>query len=53
LWDYLNDRQSIEFLQLPPGGAEGGENLVFRISNPAFLAHFQVGLGIARQLAGF
>jgi hypothetical protein len=27
--------------------------LVFWIPNPAFLAHFQVGLGIARNLAGF
>jgi hypothetical protein len=29
------------------------EKLVFWIPNPAFLAHFQVGLEIARELAGF
>ena len=40
-------------IQLLAAGAAGVKEVVFWIPNPAFLAHFQVGLGIARELAGF
>jgi len=40
-------------IQLLAAGAAGVKEVVFWIPNPAFLAHFQFGLGIARELAGF
>jgi hypothetical protein len=38
---------------MPAAGAARVKEAVFWIPNPAFPAHFPVGLGIARQLAGF
>ena len=40
-------------LHVPAAGAAGVKEVVFWIPNPAFLAHFLFGLGIARELAGF
>jgi hypothetical protein len=40
-------------IHVPAAGAAGVKQVVFWIPNPAFLAHFQVGLGIAREFAGF
>ena len=48
-----NNRQLMTVIQLLAAGAAGVQNLTFWIPNHAFLAHFQVGLGIARELAGF
>jgi hypothetical protein len=40
-------------IQLLAAGAAEVKEVVFWISNPAFLGDFQVGLEIARELAGF
>jgi hypothetical protein len=48
-----NNRQLMTAIQLLAAGSAGVEKLVFWIPNSAFLAHFQVGLEIARELAGF
>lgn len=48
-----NNRQLMTALQMLAAGAARVGKLVFWIPNPAFLVHFQVGLGIARELAGF
>jgi hypothetical protein len=48
-----NNRQLMTAIQLLAAGSAGVEKLVFWIPNSAFLAHFQVGLRIARELAGF
>ena len=46
-------RHVVLAIQVVAAGAVGVEKLVFWIPNPAFLAHFQLGLGIAREVAGF
>ena len=38
---------------MPAAGAAGVKKVVLWFPNPAFLAHFLFGLGIARELAGF
>lgn len=48
-----NNRRLMTAIQLLAAGAAGVEKLVFWIPNPAFLAHFQVGLEIARELDRF
>ena len=46
-------RHVVLAIQEVAAGAVGVEKLVFWIPNSASLAHFQVGLRIARELAGF
>ena len=48
-----NNRQLMTAIQLLAAGAAGLEKLVFWIPSTAFLAHFQDGLEIARELSGF
>ena len=48
-----NNRQLMTTVQLLAAGAAGVKEVVFWISNPACLAQFQLGLGNARELAGF
>jgi hypothetical protein len=48
-----NNRQLMTAIKLLAAGAAGLEKVVFWIPNPASLVHFQDGLEIARELAGF
>ena len=48
-----NNRLLMTAIQLLAAGSAGVKEVVFWIPNPAVLAHFLFGLGIARELAGF